>query len=79
VTIDIVGTKFTSWTKNNCKRPIKQQRNHCWAVYRIRGTPAQLVGMVHDQPDGQAAIKQAIQEYDVLANQRGRLIAQRRD
>jgi hypothetical protein len=60
------------------KHPTKQQ-NLSWAVYHIRGTPAQLVGIVDDQPDEQAAIKRAIDEYKVPESQRGRLIARRRD
>jgi hypothetical protein len=60
------------------KRPTKQA-NHSWAVYHIRGTPAQFVGIVFDQPDEQAAIKRAIEKYDVPQNQHDRLIARQRD
>ena len=60
------------------KRQTKQP-NHSWSVYRLRGTPAQLIGIVYDQPDEQAAIKRAIEEFKVPPNQRNRLIAQRRD
>ena len=59
------------------KRPTKQ-RIHSWAIYVLRGTPAKFVGTVYDQPDADSAIKQAIVEYDVPPNERGRLIAQRR-
>jgi hypothetical protein len=60
------------------KRPTEQP-TYTWLVYRLRGTPAQLVGIVYNQPDEQAAIKQAIEEFKVPANQRDRLMAQRRD
>jgi hypothetical protein len=60
------------------KRPTTQQ-THSWAVYLLKGTPAKLVGIVNDQPDEPAAIKQAIEEFKVPASQRGRLIEQRRD
>jgi hypothetical protein len=60
------------------KRPTKQP-NHSWSVYRLRGTPAQLIGIVYDQPNDQAAIKRAIEEFKVPQNQRNRLLARRRD
>jgi hypothetical protein len=57
----------------------KQQQTHSWAVYHIKKTPAKFVGFVNDQPDAESAIRQAIKEYDVAPNERGRLMAQRRD
>jgi hypothetical protein len=60
------------------KAPTKQQ-THSWAVYHLKGTPAQFIGIVYNQPDEQAAIRAAIEEYDIPANQHDRLIARRRD
>ena len=59
------------------RRPTKQQI-HSWAVYHLKGTPAKLVGIVY-APDEESAIKQAIEEFKVPANQHARLVAQRRD
>jgi hypothetical protein len=56
------------------KRPTKPE-THSWSIYRLRGTPAQLVGIVHGEPDEQAAIKRAIEEFKIPESQRTRLVA----
>jgi hypothetical protein len=55
------------------------KQSHSWAVYHLRGTPAQFIGIVYDAPDEQSAIEKAIEDFKVPLNQRGRLIVQRRD
>jgi hypothetical protein len=57
----------------------KQQAVHSWAVYQLKGTPAKLVGIVCDQPDDQSAIERAIEKYKVPPDERGKLMALRRD
>jgi len=59
------------------KGPTKEQ-THSWAVYHLRGTSSAFIGIV-EAPDEKAAIEKAVDEYGVPANQRKRLIAQRRD
>jgi hypothetical protein len=41
------------------KRPTKQQQEHSWAGYHIRGAPAKLVGNVDDAPDEKTALERA--------------------
>lgn len=59
------------------KRPTSPELS-TWYVYVI-GAKLKFVGIVHKQPDEQAAIKAAIEEYNVPPNQRGKLMAQQRD
>jgi hypothetical protein len=61
------------------KRPTTiKQPTHSWAIYHLKGTPAQFIGIVFDQPDEQAAIRAAIEEFKVPENLRDRLLARRR-
>ena len=61
------------------KRPTKKEPElHSWAVYHIAARQ-KFAGIVYDQPDEEAAIKAAIVEYNVPPNERGRLMARRRD
>jgi hypothetical protein len=54
--------------------PAKQHR---WSIYRLKGTPAKLLGHV-EAPDEESAIKRAIEEFNIAPELRGRLLAQRR-
>jgi hypothetical protein len=52
-------------------------RMHHWAIYRLKGTPAALLGHV-EAPDEETAIKKAIDEFAIEAALHKRLLAQRR-
>jgi hypothetical protein len=63
-------------------RPAKPKQTespeYSWGVYRLRGTPAAFIGIV-DAPDDAAAIKKAIEKYNITDPEgQKRLIAQRR-
>jgi hypothetical protein len=50
---------------------------YSWNVYHLAARQ-KFIGIVHDQPDAAAAIKAAIEEYNVRPNERSRLLALRR-
>jgi hypothetical protein len=52
-------------------------RVYSWAIYRIKGTPAALIGHV-GAPDAETAIKKAIGEFAIEPAFHKRLLAQRR-
>jgi hypothetical protein len=58
------------------KRSTTTQDTHSWTVYHLNGPPAELIGIVHHQPDAGAAIEHAIIEYDTPPNEQGRPMAQ---
>ena len=57
----------------------KQPTLHPWSIYRIRNTPAELLGRVY-APDEKTAIEKAIEEFKITnPAQYKRLIARRVD
>ena len=54
-------------------------QSHVWAIYHLRASPARFIGIIDDAPDEETAIARANEEYKVPMNERGRLLAQRRD
>jgi hypothetical protein len=55
-------------------RPIKRRADR-WSVYNLKHAPAQFVGIIENAPNEQTAIDRAIEKYQVLPNERGRLVA----
>jgi hypothetical protein len=59
-------------------KKIASQKEYSWNVTRIRGTPAQFIGVVN-APDKDTAIKRAIEQFKITnPEHRKRLMAQRR-
>jgi hypothetical protein len=61
------------------KRLTKRPQLHSWAIYRIKGTPAKLVGPIDNAPDEKTAIERPIVENQVPPNERLKLIALRQN
>ena len=58
------------------KRPSEQQ-TFSWVIFRVKNTLAHFVGTV-EASDEAAAIAKAVAEFNVPADERGQLLAQRR-
>jgi len=56
-----------------------EQINASWGIYLVGRIPPKFVGIIYDQPNAEAAIKQAIRQFKVRPDERDRLIALRRD
>jgi len=63
------------WTLR-CNSP-RDRRLSTSAIYRLKGTPASLLGHV-EAPDAETAIKKAIDEFAIEPALHKRLLAQRR-
>lgn len=58
---------------------VKKPVMHSWRITRIRGTPAEFIGIVY-APDEESAIRKAIEEYEITnPEQHKRLVATRRE
>ena len=52
-------------------------KQYTWNIYRLKGTPAALLGHV-EAPDAETAIRTAIDEFKIEPAFHKRLLAQRR-
>jgi hypothetical protein len=60
------------------KKSVTAGKLHAWAIYRIKSTPARLLGYI-EAPDEQSAIQKAIGEFNVTSPQiQKSLLARRR-
>jgi hypothetical protein len=65
-------------TKKHFPAAAAEQKQYKWLIYRLKGTPAALLGHV-EAPDEETAIKKAIEEFGITNPQlQKRLLAQRR-
>jgi hypothetical protein len=61
------------------QRSSSPEKTYRWSIYRLRGTPAALIGSVN-APNEKAAVKAAIEEFGIDdPAQQKRLLAQRDD
>jgi hypothetical protein len=64
-------------TKKPASEAAPPPKMYHWAIYRLKGTPAALLGHV-EAPDAETAIKRAIDEFAIEPGLHKRLLAQRR-